>query len=297
MDHEIKHFLLCAAHWTTRWFNKPKFHIFLHLTAHIRRFGPAILFATEAFESFNAIIRAKSVHSNRHAPSRDIARAFAQGNRIRHLLSGGRFLPQFPATAITIPQDQPQFTRTPPFATKKDEWKHAGAGPRSLVYTPNTITQYLGLDDKKVPKVGACIWDKQPPRTFDKTRTGQVLPHLIPNADRKQFKTCHEVYLKNGDKCTIGQFVVAQNPHIPGATFVARVDEILQIVGSIADFSSLPDGVLLQSADVCRPSLTYQMPHIDLLNLWSFVSLDVRRNIFISSRILLIYEQRIYFAL
>lgn len=64
LDHEIKHFLLCAARWTIRWFNKPKFHIFVHLTEHIRRFGPAILFATEAFESFNAIIRAKSVHSN-----------------------------------------------------------------------------------------------------------------------------------------------------------------------------------------------------------------------------------------
>jgi len=129
---------------------------------------------------------------------------------------------------------------------------------------------------------GACIWDKQPPRTFDKTRTGQVLPYLIPNVDGKQFKTCREVYLKNGDKCIVGQFVVAQNPHIPGATFIARVDEILQIVGSIADFSSLPDGVLLQSADVHRPSVTYHMPHVDLLNLWSFFSLDVRINSFLS---------------
>jgi hypothetical protein len=60
---EINHFLVCAARWTTRWFNKPKFHILLHLPAHIRRFGLAILFATEAFESFNAIIRAKSVHT------------------------------------------------------------------------------------------------------------------------------------------------------------------------------------------------------------------------------------------
>ncbi|KAJ7303118.1 hypothetical protein DFH08DRAFT_645222, partial [Mycena albidolilacea] len=71
--------------------DKPRFHIFIHLPAHIRRFGPAILFATETFESFNAIIRAKSIHSNRHAPSRHIAYAFAQGNRIRHLISGGLF--------------------------------------------------------------------------------------------------------------------------------------------------------------------------------------------------------------
>ncbi|KAF8223248.1 hypothetical protein L208DRAFT_1317782, partial [Tricholoma matsutake] len=65
---------------TNRWFNKPKFHILLHLMEHIKCFGPAILFATEAFESFNAIIWAKSVHSNCHAPSQDIAQTFAQGN-------------------------------------------------------------------------------------------------------------------------------------------------------------------------------------------------------------------------
>jgi hypothetical protein len=160
LDHEIKHFLLCAARWTTRWFNKPKFHIFLHLTDHMRRFGPAILFATEAFESFNAIIRPKSVHSNRHAPSRDIAQAFAQGNRIRHLLSGGFFnfqLPppldnqthSLPATSASMAPDVQR-----PFSDNKSSWKKAGTGPQGLVYMPNTVTQYLGLDDKKQVKTG-----------------------------------------------------------------------------------------------------------------------------------------------
>jgi hypothetical protein len=92
LNTEIEGFLLRTALWTNQWFNKPKFHIFIHLTCHIRRFGPAILFATEAFESFNAIIRAKSIHSNRQAPSSDIALAFAQANQIRHLMSGGMFV-------------------------------------------------------------------------------------------------------------------------------------------------------------------------------------------------------------
>ncbi|KAJ7590368.1 hypothetical protein C8J56DRAFT_859767 [Mycena floridula] len=90
----IEHLLECTARWTPRWFNKPKFHIILHLPAHIRRFGPAILFATETFESFNALIRSLSVHSNRQAPSRDIARGFANQSRIQHILSGGWFLQQ-----------------------------------------------------------------------------------------------------------------------------------------------------------------------------------------------------------
>jgi len=52
-------------------------------------FGPPILMATETFESYNAIIRTWSINSNRGAPSRDIALAWALWHRIRHLLSGG----------------------------------------------------------------------------------------------------------------------------------------------------------------------------------------------------------------
>lgn len=92
LEDSIDYFLLCTAEWTPRWFNKPKFHIVRHLLYHVHRFGPAILFATEAFESFNAVIRTQSVHSNRQAHSRDIAVGFANCNRVRHLVSGGAFL-------------------------------------------------------------------------------------------------------------------------------------------------------------------------------------------------------------
>lgn len=88
----IDYFLDCTCALSIRWFNKPKFHIILHLPDHIDNLGPAMLYATEGFESFNAVIRSHSVHSNRHAPSRDIARAMAQCSRVRHLLSGGYFL-------------------------------------------------------------------------------------------------------------------------------------------------------------------------------------------------------------
>ncbi|KAJ4465772.1 hypothetical protein C8J55DRAFT_410230, partial [Lentinula edodes] len=43
----IDHFLDCSCCLTSRWFNKPKFHVLLHLPDHIRRFGPTMLFATE----------------------------------------------------------------------------------------------------------------------------------------------------------------------------------------------------------------------------------------------------------
>lgn len=87
----IDYFLNATCRLTPRWFNKPKFHILLHLPEHVRRFGPPMLFATEGFESFNAVIRSFSIHSNHQAPSRDIAAGMAHHNRARHLLSGGKF--------------------------------------------------------------------------------------------------------------------------------------------------------------------------------------------------------------
>lgn len=130
----VDEFLANTSKWTPRWFNKSKFHVILHISSHIRRFGPAMLFATEAFESFNAVIRAKSIHSNHHAPSRDIAIAFAQANRVKHFLSGARILVRS--------------------ATKEEQWKAPGPGPLSLVSRPNAVTRYLGLNTEPGKKYG-----------------------------------------------------------------------------------------------------------------------------------------------
>lgn len=92
MENAVLDFLTATALWNTQWFNKPKFHLFVHLAAHIRRFGPLILYATESFESFNLVIRLRSIHSTRHAPSLDIATSFSHLHAIRHLVSGGYVL-------------------------------------------------------------------------------------------------------------------------------------------------------------------------------------------------------------
>jgi hypothetical protein len=64
LENAIDDFLAATALWNTRWFNKPKFHIILHIIQHIPLFGPAMLYATETFETFNFVIRARSIHSN-----------------------------------------------------------------------------------------------------------------------------------------------------------------------------------------------------------------------------------------
>ncbi|KAJ7124727.1 hypothetical protein C8R43DRAFT_898835 [Mycena crocata] len=262
---EIDNFLLCAARWTNRWFNKPKFHIFLHLPAHIRRFGPAILFATESFESFNAIIRAKSVHSNCHAPSRDIAQAFAQGNRIRHLLSGGLFLFDNESDMSNSPEKQTQGSR---FSADKTAWRTIGAGPAMLVSAPNTVTHYLGLDKKKLPAAGVSVTaDDSMPLPIIRTLAGKYIPGWAAKEGR--FRLQKQLYLHNGDSCRPGNFVIVQHPLHAGETFVARVEEIIQQVGSVASFSSQPDGIVLQKVTVDRTLQRYGMPSVKLSGQWS----------------------------
>lgn len=71
--------------------SKPKFHFLVHLPLYIRRFGPAILFSSERYESFNHIFRLSCIHSNRQAPSRDSCNAFAQQDIIKHIATGGNW--------------------------------------------------------------------------------------------------------------------------------------------------------------------------------------------------------------
>ncbi|KAI9103972.1 hypothetical protein DFS34DRAFT_682949 [Phlyctochytrium arcticum] len=59
-------------------FSRRKYHALVHLTEDVRRFGPAVLFATEKFESFNPIVRVQLAHTNRHAPSKDVSSRFAR---------------------------------------------------------------------------------------------------------------------------------------------------------------------------------------------------------------------------
>ncbi|KAJ7867689.1 hypothetical protein B0H14DRAFT_3587901 [Mycena olivaceomarginata] len=68
---------------------KIKLHLLAHIPDDIRRFGPAIRFATEIYEAYNGVFRLCSIYSNHRAPSRDISLKFASMSRVKHYLSGG----------------------------------------------------------------------------------------------------------------------------------------------------------------------------------------------------------------
>lgn len=110
---------------------------------HVSRFGPAILYATEGFESFNAVIRDHSVHSNHQAPSRNIARGFARCNRNRHLLSKGLFLrPEI------LVGDDPS-TRTSYYSDDLNDWVTVGPLTFALIRPraqgKNPVAEAFGL--------------------------------------------------------------------------------------------------------------------------------------------------------
>ena len=68
---------------------KPKFHFLVHLPAYIRRFGPAIIFSTERYESFNHVFRLTCIHSSHQGPSHDTCRTFAWFDILKHIITGG----------------------------------------------------------------------------------------------------------------------------------------------------------------------------------------------------------------
>ncbi|KAI0078564.1 hypothetical protein K474DRAFT_1743504 [Panus rudis PR-1116 ss-1] len=239
----IDYFLNCVCKLTPRWFNKPKFHILLHLPEHIRRFGPAILFATEGFESFNAVIRAHSVHSNRQSPSRDIARSMARQNRTRHILSGGYFPINLPFSSRSIetnssPANQ-STSKCSDLKCRSAKWQDTEAGKAGLPfpgYASSALTD-------------------------------------VPRGDDPILNTARKLTLVNGDICQIKDWVIFQDHN---DTKVGRLVEILQLAtkGSVNERDGKADWVLVQKSDVAGPHSVLKMPTLTVTNALSVVPVE-----------------------
>lgn len=119
-----------------------------------------MLFATEGFESFNAIIRTHSIHSNRQSPSRDIAQSMARANRIRHLISGGFFRvpPEDTAEKSKVESSEGRCTAASlidglsPWMWEVNQsanlrWTSIGPGVRSMLHTNRFSFKVLGFED------------------------------------------------------------------------------------------------------------------------------------------------------
>ncbi|KAJ3989861.1 hypothetical protein F5890DRAFT_1561385 [Lentinula detonsa] len=240
---------ITATNWTPRWFNKPKFHVLLHLPEHIRRFGPAILFATETFESYNAVIRGFSIHSNRQAPSRDIALEFSGLNRIRHMLSGGLFqvpLEELPKDAALL--------------TKKD-FCTIGTSPMELIEKDETLRKMAGFPQHTRDQGYQIRLEAEHPTSWDKTEASQYVQDIGYSAH--VWKKCTSFHLISSGRCRVDSIVVFKTST---GKAIGKVVEILQAIDDGQNIEqSRPSLVVLQAIQLKAVSLIYFMPRISLL--------------------------------
>ncbi|KAJ3963406.1 hypothetical protein EV361DRAFT_874900, partial [Lentinula raphanica] len=258
-------FLHAAAAWTPRWFNKPKFHILIHLPMHIRRFGPAILYATEGFESFNAVIRDHSVHSNHQAPSRDIARGFARCNRNRHLLSKGVFL----RPELSVDTEPVTY-----LSDNIEDWITAGPGVSHLVRPrtsgKNPVVEAFSLNADLTAAAqglpGQCIVTSKTLRDqhFTTLKCFEWFPNCFGTTDpsTKQFNVFFSAVSVNLEAYSTGDHVIITgNPGdcTNSLPVVACVREIVQICGSGGP-NNLASVILVDAYDSTTISPTYKIP-------------------------------------
>lgn len=129
-----------------------------------------MLFATEGFESFNAVIRSFSIHSNHRAPSRDIALGMAQHNRVQHFLSSGfLYVPHILSGRIDDHTEQHAFklaqrsARSPWLARMSQErcargiWRQLGSDPLALLSLGQFEEMVLGTSEHELDTARAEI--------------------------------------------------------------------------------------------------------------------------------------------
>ncbi|RDX40530.1 hypothetical protein OH76DRAFT_1394203 [Lentinus brumalis] len=244
LEDAIDDFLAATALWTTQWFNKPKFHILLHLVTHVRRFGPAILYATETFESYNYVIRLRSVHSNHHAPSVDIAHAFSHMHAIRHLVSGG-------------------------YVYNGEGLLRAGPGVRDFLHDA-VFLRLMGMNSLfKRSGYGKYSTVPKPTMTlsWESTRSGRAGCPMRPLNSRSVIRQCHAVILKDDDVARTGNFVLyrahprSQPLDHPGAIALGRIVEILADTASQRVIS-----ILIQRCTIGAQISPYMFPGVTLLD-------------------------------
>ncbi|KAF5374921.1 hypothetical protein D9758_000015 [Tetrapyrgos nigripes] len=188
---------------------KIKLHILIHLPMHICRRGPAVRFATEIFECFNAIFRMCSVLSNHQAPSRDIAVKFADLDRVKHIFSGG-FWKDSSGKWVQGGKEVQTLLRRSPLLQK-----HLGWSPKA-VWVPGSM--------KAVPQRKSVLRSLTDTLVLEASNPCGIFIH----GDSDWLDAVH-VTAVTGDQCRVGSFAV----------FRAQSMTQKQINGSLALFGRI----------------------------------------------------------
>lgn len=251
----------------------------MHLPTYIKRFGPAILYATEGFESYNFLIRLRSVHSNRHAPSSDIGDAFAFLHAVRHLVSGGY---------VEVEDEQTHIVSR----------RQAGDGVRMLIGDP-IFRHLMGMDgilemndigeatlirsDRRTDTyyIVICIGrttvpSKEGSKPFADSHTAKAGFVQIASPQTVVLP-CERIQLHNGDAAYAQQWVIYNSPGVPSAAPpIMKCGRVQEILLRVSDSTLL--GVLINKATVSmQVEKPYRLPPIKVTSppQWEFLSLTV----------------------
>ncbi|KAF7293432.1 FAD-binding-3 domain-containing protein [Mycena indigotica] len=186
---------------------KIKLHLLAHIPDDIRRFGPAIRFATEVFESCNAIFRACSVRSNRLSPSRDIAAKFASIERVRHILCGGYWLDVQQGAWVQAGEDVLRVLRDDPVFQRHLGW----TPPKPIVGGQTRLAS-----EKKQPPIR---WAETRAAALSGTNTIDCQPDL-----ESEWRYARTIVAQNGDILRPGSWAYVLDG---GKWLLGRVVEIL----------------------------------------------------------------------
>ncbi|KAJ7838096.1 hypothetical protein B0H14DRAFT_3701249 [Mycena olivaceomarginata] len=183
---------------------KIKLHLLVHIPDDIRRFGPAIRFATEIYEAFNGVFRLCSIYSNRLAPSRDISQKFASMDRVKHILSGGYW------------------------ADQTNRWIQAGGAVRKVLQSDPVFQRHLGwvpqaqVDPGKIKPFPAR---KKPEVEWKATSASSHWRENDQPSPGSLWKIGSSVNTQSGDTAPLGSWVFCLDS--AGRTIIGRVHELL----------------------------------------------------------------------
>ena len=185
--------------------SKIKFHIVSHIIEHVKWFGPAVLFSTERYESFNRVFRLCSIHSNRQAPSRDIAHTSAHLDRCRHIMTGGKWLD-----------------------TRTKQWVCASSQVLKHLEDNSTDARLLGVFKEKHTPPGTLSLPRMPkadngnrarerplPKTWDGLEVAQDIPRLPSTCSpNTQWYEAESLVTTSGDKAYVGSEVIFRSEQV-----------------------------------------------------------------------------------
>ncbi|KAJ7888627.1 hypothetical protein B0H14DRAFT_3081939 [Mycena olivaceomarginata] len=179
---------------------KIKLHLLAHIPDDIRRFGPAIRFATEIYEAFNGVFRLCSIYSNRLAPNHTSKRWIQAGGAVQKVLHSDPVFQRHLGWVPQVPVVPGKIKPLPAHKKPEVEWKVTGASRHWKKDDPPTPESLWKLGSSVITQSG------------DKAPLGSWV-FSLDSAGRTIIGRIYELLLGQNSLVTIEQFLLSSEPH------------------------------------------------------------------------------------